>query len=362
MIPAALQAEIAANAVCSVGPRADWARILGQKQISAAFIGGSVTQGYMNLHVLESAYPAITADALREMGYDVQCTICAEAGMDSLAGNVLADSVIMPKHPDLVVLEFAINETTLQHSVLSFESLLRRLVSLPEHPVVCVLIMRNANDYSCESFMLPMAEHYGLPCISVRRGLNPAIGAGSLTWEDFADREGHPNPDGHALLAACLTELIHKARSAESTDTAADLPEPWLDAPFTSLHTVFPGDPCEWIETRAETIPRMEWYFRRAWQIDGESGSFTLKCRCRAIILFFETNTLPEYGTVRLTLDGKAVRHPLMNGALLSGYSLYGWGNPRSIILLNQKTAQEHVLTLEPTDGTFYLLACAVQE
>ncbi len=360
MIARELFDEIAERTLCAVGTRTDWARIFGRNSISVGFLGGSVTQGYRDQHLLEDAYPAMTAQLLQSLGYKVRYTVCAEAGMDTLAGNVLADSVILPQEPDIIVLEFAINETTLQHSIVSFESLLRRMLMLPSQPAVCVLMMRNASDYSCESFMRPMAEHYGLPCISVRDGLNPAIEAGQLQWEDFADREGHPNEEGHRLLAQCIMHLIQAAR-AQTVYQPSPLPEPWLDAPFTALKTVFPGETSPMIETRADAVPRNEWYFRSAWKIDRESGSFTLRASCRAVILFFETDKLPEYGACRLTLDGKPVRHPLMNGALLSGYSLYGWGNPRSIILFCHEQAAEHTLVLEPTDGAFYLLACAVQ-
>ena len=360
MIAPELCAEIAERALCAVGTRADWQRIFGKKTISLGFIGGSVTQGYRDSHLLEDAYPAVTAQLLQKLGYTVKCTVCAEAGMDTLAGNVLADSVIVPQEPDIVVLEFAINETTLQHSILSFESLLRRMLALPSQPAVCVLMMRSASDYSCESFMRPMAEHYGVSCISIREGLNPALEAGQLQWEDFADREGHPNEEGHRLLAACIMRLLQAAR-AKTVYQPAPLPEPWLDAPFTALQTLLPGQTAQMIDTRSEVVPRNEWYFRSAWKIDKESGSFTLRAQCKTVILFFETDKSQEYGACRLTLDGKPMRHPLMNGALLSGYSLYGWGNPRSIILFNQEQAEEHTLVLEPTDGTFYLLACSVQ-
>ena len=190
MIPAGLMMQIAGNSLVTTGTRADWASLLQKKTLSIGFLGGSVTQGYFEQQIIDAAYPELTAELLRQEGYAVNMKVCAEAGMDTMIGNVLSDSVILPEKPDLIVLEFGINETTLQHSMISFESLLRRFLEMPEPPVVCILITRSANDYSCECYMLPMAEHYGMPCISIRKGLNPLIDSGHLCWNDFADAEG----------------------------------------------------------------------------------------------------------------------------------------------------------------------------
>lgn len=363
MIDAAVREKMITRSLVSVGTRAYWARILHQKRISLAFMGGSVTQGYENYRILPESYPGIAADMLRQQGYEVECTICADAGMDSLTGAVLAEDVVLSKKPDIVFLEYAINETTLRHSVEYFESLVRRLLDAPCSPAVCLLLMRSANDYSCASFMRPMAEHYGLSCIDMREALNPSLAAQELTWDAFADKESHPNSDGHRLLAECVLHLIRCAGEQPRSPLPALLPEPWLDAPFQALRRIEEGQVPEDILVTPDypVSPRPLQFFHRSWCITKASGAWTMHCRCRTAVIFFEAHIMPGYGSCRILLDGKPVKHLMLDGGVLHTHSIYAWGNPHELVLMKQAEPAEHTITLEPLEDTVYLLCAAIE-
>lgn len=363
MIDANIRKQLIQRSLVSVGSRADWQRILRQKQISIAFMGGSVTQGYCNLRILPDSYPPDVARLLREQGYEVAYTVCADAGMDSLTGALLVEDIVLSKQPDLVFLEYAINETTLRHSVENFESLVRHLLEAPCRPTVCLLLMRNANDYSCASFMRPLAEHYGLPCIDMREALNPSLAAKEIVWEDFGDREGHPNPDGHLLMAECVLNLIRCGGAQSGDAVQTPVPEPWVHAPFTDLCRIEPDRVPDgvWISPDYPAVSRQLQFFHQAWSITREGGVWTMQCRCRAAVLFYETHIMPGYGSCRVLLDGKPVRQAVLDGGVLHTHSMYGWGNARDIVLLNQPEAAEHTISLEPLEDTVYLLSAAIQ-
>ena len=362
MIGAEIRQGIISRSLVSVGTRADWQRIFQKSHIRIAYMGGSVTYGYADGRMLPKPYHAVVSDLLEEEGFQVSCTLCADAGMDSLTGDVLAEEYVLNQHPDLVFLEFAINETTLRHSVEYFESLVRRLLTSGDRPTVCLLLMRNANDYSCASFMRPLAEHYGLPCIDIREALNPALNASEIVWNDFGDREGHPNPDGHRLLAECIMNLFRNARKTAAAPPVP-LPEPWLDAPFTALQRVEAGSVPKEICIPADypVSERPLHYFRRSWCITKENGIWTMQCFCRAAVIFFETHNLPQFGSGRILLDGKPVRNAQLEGGVLQTRSIYGWGNARDLVLLNQEKPAVHTVTIEPLEGNVYLLCAAVQ-
>lgn len=347
-----LRKKIAAGSLISCGEGIDWAGLFAKKSIRIGWLGGSVTQGYANGEIRwQTAFPALVAEDLRAKGLTVDCDICAEAGMDSLICGVLAGETVLSHKPDLVFLEFAINDTTLRHNVHSFESLLRRLLTMDKPPVVCLLLMRSASGYSCESFMLPMAEHYGLPCINLRPGLEAAMSAGEMQWGDFADNESHPHPAGHRLLADCVLHLLDAAKHSPQSKPRP-LPEPWLEAPFMDMQRLSPGEyAC--IETAAPVVQTGEWYFPAAWELT-EGCGMTLRLTCTAVVVYFEAHRLPEYGSCRVLVDGVPMREPLRSN------SIYGWGNPRHMIVLQAEEAGAHTIELQAFDGIFRVLALGV--
>ena len=354
MMTDTLRARIAADCLCDVGAAQPWAELFAKTSVSIGFIGGSVTSGFAADRFYENAYPQMLVQDLRGMGCDASAAVLAAPGMDSMTGNLLCSEFILPKAPDLVILDFAINEMTQRPSILAFESLLRRLLMQPKPPIVALLLLRSQTDYSCESFMLPMAAHYGLPCINLRRGLNPALERGDLEWIEYGDSESHPTPDGHRLLADCLLHLLKQAKACKPLPHPP-LPEPWLDAPYTQLQFRKPDD--------RPAVQRTDPYFREAVCIDRESGAWEITLHCRTLMVFYVTHRLPEYGDCTVLIDGappKLTR--MLQSPVLRSNSIYGWGNARYALLLNADAAAEHTLRLEPLEGKFFLLGIGYTE
>lgn len=357
MITETIRAQIAAASLHSLGEGIPWQRLLAKRTLKIGFMGGSVTQGFAG-DAVHPAYPAMVADALRAQGYDAEAIVCAEPGMGTMQGNLLAEEHLLAQKPDLVVLEFAINETTLRPSVISFESLLRKILTQPEPPIVCLFLIRNVNDYNCESFMLPMAEHYRLPCVRLRPGLNAALERGDLQWADYGDAESHPNTDGHLLLAQCLLHLFAAAKCAPDT-APMPLPEPWLEAPYRDLQYVHPAADCAFVQTDAEIVAREHPYFPAAWKLTQQNGTWRCETVCRALLIFYETHHLPEYGACRITVDGEPLNPPVLHSN-----SMYGWGNARFVQAVNSDSDALHTVELSAADGSFFILGlglCAPQ-
>lgn len=360
MITAEVRKEIAENTLVSCGVGIDWQTLFAKKELSIGFMGGSVTRGYAHQQVYAEAYPQMLTADLEQLGYRVKCACCADPGMDAMQGNLLAEREILANAPDLVFLEYSINETTLRHSVLSFESLLRKLLLAEHPPIVCIFTIRSKNDYSAESFMLPMAEHYGLPCVSLRQGINPCLAAEKLIWEDYADAESHPTPEGHRLLADCLMNLLENAKQCEKT-AVVPLPEPWLDAPFANMQYL-PAGELPQLDTDFAVAAKEFSYYPTVWLGDTAHSRYEYRFTGKGLVLFFEANRIPEYGSAKILMDGKPVSHPLLNQSVLRTYSIYGWGNAMPVVVLETETPASHVLTVTPTEGTFHLLALGLCE
>jgi len=353
MIEQGIIDTIARDSLISCGSSADWDSLLQKKDLHIAFLGGSVTQGYIAQQVMQNAYPQMVTEALRKDGFEPEMTLCAEPGMFTLHCHLLLDTYVMPTNPDLVFLEFAINEMKLPPNVKSFEALIRRFLTLEKPPIVCVIILRNANDYSCESYMQEIAAHYGLPCINVRKGLNAAIDAGKLTFADYADHESHPYEDGHKMIAECVCELFRQAKEKHEF-SPSPLPEPWIDPPYAPLHFDMPA---ALPDCGAEIIPLDRPYFRSAMHLTSEHPRFEITVTSNMALVVYEVHQLPNYGCVNVTIDGKPAHEPVLHSN-----SLYGWGNPFFSFLWIGEKIETHTVTLELIEGEFFLLGFASHE
>lgn len=358
MIANEIRREIIENSLVSCGTDLPWQQFFQKKKLTVGFMGGSVTEGYAQYQIYQEAYPQMFIQGLKAQGYDTELVCCAAAGMDTLQGNMLSQREIIDKKPDLVFLEYAINETTLRHSVLSFESLLRKLLHGDQPPIVCILIVRSKAGYSCESFMRPIAEHYGLPCVSLPSGISAPLEDGRLVWEEYGDAESHPTPDGHHLLAECLLHMVEKARECKDFKPFV-MPEPWLDAPFEQMQWLSVGE-IEGLHTNFSVEPREKAYYPTIWKGTAPDGEWILEIEAKAIVLMFEAHRIPGYGSAKVLVDGKEVSHPWMNQSIIHGNSIYGWGNAMPLVILDEDTSRPHRVTLNVVEQNFYLYGVGI--
>lgn len=356
MISENIRMEIAQNAIGSMGAGIAWSEILSRKKLTVGFLGGSVTLGYQGMRVMEHPYPDLLADMLRTEGYEIENAVCADAGMGSVAANLLSDELIIPQKPDIVFLEFGINETTLRPSVIAFESLLRKLLLQPEPPAVCLFILRSANDYSCEGFMSEIAAHYALPYVSLRKGMNPILERGDLEWNAYADNESHPNEDGQQLLADCLLHLLHELKKQPETPPCP-LPDAWLDAPYENMRMLRPCAPCDCVKTNSPVIQNIHPHYPVLWAVNKENGALEITVKCRILILFYLLHRLPEFGSCEISVDGTPMRKPILHSN-----SLYGWGNEAHVIAVQAEEADMHTVTLKPVEQNFFVLGFGICE
>ena len=147
-------------------------------------------------------------------------------GTGSMVGALRADKDLLFAKPDLVVIEFAVNDYYTDGE--AYEGLVRQILAQPNSPAVLLLFMmweRGGNDQEMQS---KVGAYYGLPMVSFRDALWPEISAGRSRWPDYIVDTVHPNDAGHKLAARLLTAMCGAGLSAAATNTtkAGSLPPP----------------------------------------------------------------------------------------------------------------------------------------
>ncbi len=158
-------AGLCAASLTLAGNNARLHRAFSAGQVRIAFLGGSVTAGCLDNAYVPEPFPLHGVQRLRSAmpGKRFYLYDYSIAGTGSDYGLVCVRRELSLCRPQLVVVEYGINDAKTPESIGCFESLIRMLLQLPEKPAVCLLLVGMEDGYCCRAHMTRIAAHYGLP-------------------------------------------------------------------------------------------------------------------------------------------------------------------------------------------------------
>ncbi len=218
MLPATGQADARLQAVMQ--------KLQAGEPITLATLGGSITTGYAAQPPRERGWAALLA---RSLGPRVRLVNAGLSGTDSATGVQRLQAQVLDKSPDLVVVEFGVNDQWLDPAVRgsSFEAILRRLLTAEKPPAVVVLGLTQQGNQARDALdvQLRLAARYGLVALDFGRWMQARVDAGEDHWAALYDEPVHPNATGHQRIALALAETLHAAARLPAAPPAT-LPEP----------------------------------------------------------------------------------------------------------------------------------------
>ena len=216
-----------------------WARLDRGEPIRIAVIGGSITQGAgatsrdrqwgsMFVAGWRRAFPKCTIDFVN-------------AGIGATGSEIGAFRLkrdVLEKNPDVVAVEFAVNDSPGQARAESYEGVIRQLLKDPRGIAVIQLGMVSQGGGNAQEWQARVATHYNVPYVSYRDALYyPYVKEGTIKWSDISPDSIHPNDNGHAYAAALLNWTLRKHYDAYKTSgrtpgAVPALPEPLYGTRF----------------------------------------------------------------------------------------------------------------------------------
>ena len=179
--------------------------------ICVAAIGGSITAGGSHTKDparryiqqlskwFETAFP----------GLKVSFVNAGIGATDSAYGALRVKHDVLERHPDLVVVEYAVNDPAPpQGRGDSYEGVLRQLLSSSKDLAVIELFFMHKDGKSAQPVQVELGRHYGLPMISFRDAMWPEFQSGRLKWEAFYDDVVHPSNEGHDIASELLGKFL----------------------------------------------------------------------------------------------------------------------------------------------------------
>lgn len=178
------------------------------EKINAVYFGGSITQRFCASEH-SKCYAALSCQWLKEeFGKDrVNYINKAVGGTTSIYGLLRLGRDVLASKPDLLFIEFAVNDTGFDSSVY-IESIIRSLKKLKKIPYVVFLYTTN-NVYTTPTGTFEkIAEYYGIPQISLKDALKEHLdGKKPDECGYFAD-DVHPLDPGHKVYADTIIKCL----------------------------------------------------------------------------------------------------------------------------------------------------------
>lgn len=191
------------------------------EDVTIAYIGGSITQGAgaIPIHTNCYAYKSFQGFCkLVNRGCDENVHFIkagvggtpSELGLLRYERDVLRGGSVTP---DIVIVEFAVNDEGDETKGECYDSLVRKIFDGPGEPAVILLFSVFANDWNLQERLSPVGRAYDLPMVSIKDAVveqfYKKIGEGKLMNKShFFFDSYHPTNLGHKVMADCLCYLF----------------------------------------------------------------------------------------------------------------------------------------------------------
>lgn len=318
------------------------------EKVTLIYVGASITE--QRNREMDSCYASLSYEYFKDSfgrSDNIRYINAGITGTTSTLGLVRLENDVLQYSPDIVFVEFAVNDMKDEVSREVFESMVISLLMAESQPAVILLFMCSESRYSCQGHMQVIGEHYRLPMISIKDALLAGINLNLLKWADYADDNLHPNKNGHYLIAELIANYFKKVRVAE-TDEEFILPEkPFYGNSFTDI-TVLDSRNAKITSTgsffaqKAETL----YEFKYGWNHFNNSGndSLVMKLNCKNLFAVYKESNSSTVGNAEVYVDGQLK-------CKLNGYQMFAWNNPTCKLVFSEATSIEHTIEIKMVAG-----------
>lgn len=195
----------------------------GEKLNLVAF-GGSITQGSL-ASAVEKSYSYLLYEWLKNKYGKTKLSYynSGVGGTGSLYGAIRLKRDVAEYEPDLVLVDFSVNDDVDALTGETFEGVIRQIIKLEKSPAIVVLgnVFYDSGK-SAQVIHSAVCRHYGIPMISMDTTLYKAVLTGGIRRRDFTPDDLHPNDFGHQLLAEALINYFDSLDETDNNSFSAD--------------------------------------------------------------------------------------------------------------------------------------------
>ena len=343
------------------------------EDVTIAFIGGSITQGAGAIPINKECYAYKTFERFCKLcGKGTEENIhyvkagvggtSSELGMVRYDRDVCKDGEIKP---DLVIVEYAVNDEGDETKGHSYESLVRKILLSQQKPGVILLFCVFAYDWNLQDRLAPVGALYGLPMVSAKdcvvEQFYKKAGEGRvLSKNQFFYDIFHPSNYGHTIMADAIENLMKIADAAPADACDIDVAgiAPIYSKEFenvklldrTNAELAAKIDCGSFTETDTD-LQRVERdrdlhatpEFPNNWMHKAGDQPFVMDITCSALLIVAKDSGSVASGTIDAYVDGEKVRS--INPREV------GWTHCNALILMRGAEKKEHHVEIRMQAG-----------
>lgn len=353
--------EMVARSLLSLGNPARLQKAIDRaregEDITIAYIGGSITEG-PDVKPAER-YVTISQYEFMETYCNGGIVTCINAGLSGTPSNlgcIRLQRDVLVHTPDIVFVEFAVNDSQDIMQKQYFESMLRTILLEPQEPAVVLIFNRTQDGYTCQNVMGLTGRYYDLPMISVTNAITEELEAGRMTWRDYSDDTVHPNPNGHRLTADFIAYLFRMADEAERGSYSVPK-NAHIKAPFVNAAMITPDmedfGAVENLKLGSFRLLRGgRTGFPYQWRAEGDEP-MTFTVTGNAVFLVCNRNKTDNMGSADIYVNGE-------KATVVITREPGGWGDPYVYMIAKEKTVETFEIEVHPNgDGLFEIYGIA---
>lgn len=318
------------------------------EKITIGTIGGSITQGtaasttderYANraLQWWAKAFPKAQLDFVN----------AGIGATDSYIGVHRVDADLLSKKPDVVIVEFSVNDTDAALNLQTYDSLVRKILQAENHPAVILLFTTQEDGTSLQDTHMQVGSAYNLPMISYKNAVLPEIEAGKFTWKDISPDNIHPNSVGHGIIGELLWSYFNSVYAKLDQIDTSDLT--FTATPVTK-DLYAKG---QLLDSKTLTPKTMQGFeqaevsnqFPNDWTTK-EGGELTFEVTGSNIGVLYYKTVDGKSGQYCVYVDDRLIQ-------VLDGDFTGGWGNyAQAQQVYTSDTPSTHTVTIKQLEGT----------
>ncbi|WP_336790452.1 SGNH/GDSL hydrolase family protein [Paenibacillus sp. MMO-177] len=342
--------------------------------VTIAFIGGSITHGAGAEPLHTGCYAYLTYTAFKERfgkdgGDHIRLIKAGVGGTPSELGMIRYDRDVRrdgEAEPDIVVVEFAVNDADDETNGVCYESLVLKALAARNAPAVILLFSVFENDWNLQDRLSLVGKQYGLPMVSVKDAVTEQFYKSKeeghvISKQQFFSDIYHPTNAGHRIMADCLSWLFSETdkHAPNEEDMLLNKP-PVYGNDFANVQLLdrnnfeeiailaegsFHAYDSELQFAEMDDHPTGTPLFPFNWMRTPEAGneSFTMTIHSKSLLLIYKNSGSDDFGNADIRVDGKLVR--------VAESHTVGWTRCHAVILYRELASKEHTVEVNMAAG-----------
>ena len=344
------------------------------EDVTMAFIGGSITQGAGAVPIATECYAYKTFTSFTEKyATDKSKMHYVKAGVggtSSELGIVRYDHDVTSNgeiFPDIVVVEFAVNDAGDETEGECYEGLVRKVWNSKKKPAVILLFSVFADDYNLQERFIPIGNALRLPMVSLKDALVEQFNKKADDGRVVSRRQYfydifHPTNTGHTIMADCLMNCFGVIDSQETDESFDDIPvvktTDFDDIKFFDRDNIndFVSDfECGDFDKTDEQLQGVErnmdcnltMLFPDNWMHNEEANDnkpLSFKINCKLLLLVMKDAGEVNFGKAKVYVDGNLAR-------VFDPHEI-GWTHSNALIVIRENETKLHEVKVVMDDDS----------